>query len=396
MFGDTRIDDYGWLRDKASPETIAYLESENAYAEAFMKPTEGLQKKLYDEMLGHILQTDTNVPYRKGNYFYYTRTVEGKQYPIYARKKGSLDAPEEITIDVNQLAEGQKFMSVGRYEVSDDGNLLAYSTDNVGYRQYLLHVKDLRTGENLPDSAQKVGTVLWAADNKTIFYTVENPAKRQYRLYRHTLGGADDPLVFEEKDELYDVYGDRSLSGDWIFMTSESKTATEVRAIPANDPTAAPRVIVPRKEDLKYFLDHRGDRFYILTNDAGINYRVVSSPVSDPQQKNWTEVIAYRKPVYITGFTVFANHLVATERQGGLTQLEVLDFRDGKSHRIAFPEPTYTTGASQNHVFDTKVFRYTTTTWTRTSRRCSSASRSPITIRRSTPRSASSRPRRTA
>jgi oligopeptidase B len=182
MFGDTRVDDYGWLRDKASPETIAYLESENAYAEAFMKPTEGLQKKLYDEMLGHIKQTDTNVPYRKGDYFYYSRTVEGQQYPIYARKKGSLDAPEEITIDVNKLAEGQKFMSVGQYEVSDDGNLLAYSTDNVGYRQYLLHVKDLRTGEDLPDTAQKVGTVLWAADNKTIFYTVENPAKRQYRL----------------------------------------------------------------------------------------------------------------------------------------------------------------------------------------------------------------------
>jgi oligopeptidase B len=361
MFGDTRTDDYGWIRDKASPETIAYLESENAYTEGFMKPTEGLQQRLYDEMLSHIKQTDTNVPYRKGDYFYYTRTVEGKQYPIYARKKGSLDALEEITIDVNKLAEGQKFMSVGRYEVSDDGNLLAYSTDNVGYRQYVLHVKDLRTGENLSDTAQKVGTVLWAADNKTIFYTVENPAKRQWRLYRHTLGGSDDPLVYEEKDELYDLYGDRSLSGDWIFMTSESKTATEVRAISTTDPTAAPRVIVPRKDDLKYYLDHRGDRFYILTNDAGINYRVVSAPISDPQQKNWTEVISYRKPVYITDLSVFANYLVATEREGGLTQLEIVDLRDGKSHRIAFPEPTYTTGASQNHVFDTQIFRYTYT-----------------------------------
>jgi len=361
MFGDTRTDDYGWIREKANPETIAYLESENAYTEAFMKPTEGLQKKLYDEMLGHIKQTDTNVPYRKGDYFYYTRTVEGKQYPIFARKKGSLDAPEEITIDVNKLAEGQKFMSVGRYEVSDDGNLLAYSTDNVGYRQYVLHVKDLRTGEDLADRAEKTGTVLWAADNKTVFYTVENPAKRQWRLYRHTLGGADDALVYEEKDDLYDLFGDRSLSGDWIFITSESKTASEVRAIPASDPTAAPRVILPRKNDLKYFLDHRGDRFYIRTNDAGINYRVVSAPLSDPQQKNWKEVIAYRKPVYITGIDLFANHLVATEREGGLTQLEVLDLRDGKSHRIAFPEPTYTTGPSQNHVFDTTVFRFTYT-----------------------------------
>ena len=361
MFGDTRIDDYGWLRDKSNPETIAYLESENAYTNAVMAPTAELQKKLYDEMLGHIKQTDTQVPFRKGDYFYYTRTEEGKQYPIFARKKGSVEAPEQITLDVNKLAEGQKFMNVGRYEVSDDGNLLAYSTDNVGYRQYVLHVKDLHTGEDLPDRAEKTGSVLWAADNKSIFYTVENPAKRQWRLYRHTLGSSDDALVYEEKDDLYDLYADRSLSGDWIFTTSESKTSSEVRAIPANDPTAAPRVIVPRKENLKYFVDHRGDRFYIRTNDAGINFRIVSAPVADPQQKNWTEVIAYRKPVYVTDFDLFANHLVATEREGGLTQLEVLDLRDGKLHRIQFPEPTYTAGPSQNHVFNTTIFRYTYT-----------------------------------
>ena len=358
MFGDTRTDDYGWIRDKSNPESIAYLGAENAYTEAVMKPTADLQTRLYDEMLGHIKQTDSNVPYRKGDYFYYSRTEQGKQYPIYARKKGSIDAPEEITLDVNRMAEGQKFMSVGRYEVSDDGNLLAYSTDNVGYRQYVLHVKDLRTGEDLPDRAEKTGSILWAADNKTIFYTVENPAKRQWRLYRHTLGNSDDGLVYEEKDELYDLYADRSLSGDWIFATSESKTSSEVRAIPTGDPTAAPRVIVPRKSDLKYFLDHRGDRFYILTNDAGVNFRVVSAPVADPQQKNWTEVIGYRKPVYITGIDLFANHLVATEREGGLTQLEILDLRDGKSHRITFPEPTYTASPAQNRVFNTTVFRY--------------------------------------
>ena len=179
MFGDTRVDEYGWIRDKSSPEAIAYLEAENTYTEAVMKPTADLQKKLYDEMLSHIKQTDSNVPYRKGDYFYYTRTEEGKQYPIFARKKGSLDAPEQITIDVNKLAEGQKFMNVGRYEISDDGNLLAYSTDNVGYRQYVLHVKDLRTGEDLPDRAEKTGSILWGADNKTLFYTVENPAKRR-------------------------------------------------------------------------------------------------------------------------------------------------------------------------------------------------------------------------
>src|SRR5438132_5038599 len=181
LFGDRRVDDYGWIRDKNNPDAVAYLQAENAYAEAVMKPTAGLQKKLYDEMLSHIKQTDVNVPYRKGDYFYYTRTEEGKQYPIFARKHGSVDAPEEIVIDVNKLAEGQKYMSVNAYEVSDDGNLLAYSIDKTGYRQYELHVKDLRTGEDLADRAEKTSSVNWAADNKTIFYTVENAAKRQYR-----------------------------------------------------------------------------------------------------------------------------------------------------------------------------------------------------------------------
>ncbi|MDQ6800353.1 MAG: S9 family peptidase [Acidobacteriota bacterium] len=363
MFGDTRTDDYGWIRDKTSPEAIAYLESENAYADAFMKPTEGLQKRLYEEILGHIKQTDTNVPYRKGDYFYYTRTVEGKQYPIFARKKGSLDAPEEITIDVNKLAEGHKFMSVNAYEISDDGNLLAYSIDPTGYREYVMHVKDLRTGQDLSDHAERTDSIVWAADNKTIFYTAANDAKRQYRLYRHTLGdpASNDTLINEEKDEMFDLDVDRTRSGDWILITSDSKTSDEVWTIPASDPMAAPRLVEPRTKDLKYYLGHRGDSFYIRTNDAGINYRIVKAPVSAPQRKNWVEVIPYRKPVYITDLNVFANYLVASEREGGLTQLEVVDLRDGKSHRIAFPEPAYTTGPSQNHVFDTQVFRYTYT-----------------------------------
>src|SRR3989442_2473211 len=360
LFGDTRVDDYGWIRDKNNPDAVAYLQAENTYAEAVMKQTEGLQKKLYDEMLSHIKQTDVNVPYRQGDYFYYSRTEEGKQYPIFARKKGSVEAAEEIVLDVNKLAEGQKFMSVGAYQPSEDGNLLAYSTDHTGSRQFVLHVKDLRTGQDLPDRAEKTGSINWAADNKTIFYTVENPAKRQWRLYRHALGdpSANDALVYEEKDDLYDLYASRSRSGDWIFVTSESKTESEVRAISTHDPAAAPRVIVPRKADHKYFLDQRGDRFYILTNDAGINYRVASAPISDPQQKNWTEVIAYRKPVKIEDIDLFANHLVATEREGGLSQLEIVDLRDGKSHRIRFPEPAYALTPNQNHVFDTRVFRY--------------------------------------
>ncbi|HXG58364.1 MAG TPA: S9 family peptidase [Thermoanaerobaculia bacterium] len=357
MHGETLVDDYAWIRDRKNPETIAYLEAENAYADAVMKPTAAWQKELYEELLSHIKETDVNVPFREGDWFYYSRTEKGKQYPIYARKK-SLESGEIVILDVNELAKGKKFMSVAAREVSDDGNLLAYSTDDTGYRQYTLQVKDLRTGELLADRAEKTGSVVWAADNRTLFYTVENAAKRQWRVYRHVLGEKEDVLVFEEADDLYDVYVERSRSGDWIFITSDSKTTTEVRAIPANDPAAAPRVIVPRRTDHKYYLEHRGDRFYILTNDAGINYRVVSAPVSDPDPKNWVEVIEHRKPVRIEAIDLFANHLVAREREDGLSQFEIVDLRDGKRHRISFPEPAYAAGPGPNEVFDTKVFRY--------------------------------------
>ncbi len=359
LHGDKRVDHYGWLREKKSPEVISYLQAENAYADAFMKPTEELQKKLYGEMLGRIKQTDVNVPYRKGEYFYYSRTEEGKQYSILARRKGSIDAPEEIYLDINKLAEGKKFMSVAAAEVSDDGNLLAFSTDDNGYRQYKLQVKDLRTGEILPWSVEKTGSVVWGADNRTILYTVENPAKRQWRLYRHVLGStAPDAVVLEEGDELFDLDAGRSRSGEWIFITTDSKTTSEVRMLRAADPAGTPRVIVPRKENHKYYVDHRGDRLYIVTNDAGINYRVVSAPVSDPQQKNWTEVLPYRKGIRVEQADAFANHLVVRERENGLGQIEVIDLRDGKSHRISFPEPAYGINGSANEEFATKVFRY--------------------------------------
>lgn len=359
MFGDTRVDDYGWIRDRKNPDTMAYIEAENAYANAVMEPTAKLQSKLYDEILSHIKQTDVNVPYREGDYLYYTRTVEGKQYPIYARRPAA-GGDEQVVIDVNQLAEGQKFMSVAAYEVSDDGNLLAYSIDKTGYRQYELHVKDLRAGRELADVVPITGDVVWAADNRTIFYTVENDAKREYRVYRHTLGEpvASDTLIYEEADALYDVWLERSRSGEWIFLGTDSKTANEIRTIAANDPTASPRIVVPRKAGHKYYLDHRGDRFYIRTNDKGINYRVVSAPVSDPSQANWIEVLPYREPVYVTAIDLFANHLVATTREGGQAQLEIVDLRDGSSHRVTFAEPAYHLTASTNNVFDTAQFRF--------------------------------------
>jgi oligopeptidase B len=359
LHGDERVDDYGWLREKKSAETIAYLEAENAYADSVMKPLEPLAKTLYDEMYARIKHTDIQVPYRKDGYFYYSRTVKDQQYPIHARKKGSLDAAEEILLDVNELAKGKKFMSVGDFEVSDDTNLLAFTTDDNGYRQYKLHVKDLRTGKVTENIAERVTALTWAADNKTLLYSTENDAKRSDKVWRHVLGG-DRALVYEEKDELYDVWVERSRSGDWFFIVSDSKTTSEARLIPAAKPDAAPVVMVPRKTDHKYYPDHRGDRFYIMTNDAGINYRVVTAPVNDFAQKNWTELVPYRKPVRIESIDMFKNHMIVRLREGGLSQLEIYDLKEGgKSHRISFPEPAYALTPNRNEEFDASVFRYT-------------------------------------
>src|SRR5258708_1235902 len=218
-----------------------------------MKPTEGLQKKLYDEMISHIKETDVNVPYRQGGYFYYSRVEAGKQYPILARKKGSLEGPEQITIDVNELAKGEKFMALGAYAISEDGNLAAYSTDNTGFRQYRLHVRDLRTGKDLPDTAEKTGSIVWANDNRTIFYTVEDPAKRQYRFYRHTLGGdgKNDTLVYEEKDERFELGAEKSRSHKYIYLVSGSHTTSEVQYLDAASPAGGWKLMAPRQQDVE-------------------------------------------------------------------------------------------------------------------------------------------------
>jgi oligopeptidase B len=359
LHDDERTDDYGWLRDKNSPETVAYLNAENAYADLVMKPTEQLQEQLYQEMLGRIRQTDMQVPYRKDGFLYYARTIEGKQYPIHARKKGAAEADEEVLLDVNQLAEGKSFMSIGTMEVSDDTNLLAFTTDDNGYRQYTLHVKDLRSGSVIEGIAEKVGSVEWARDGKTLFYTVENEAKRQDRVYRHVVGTSEHELLFEETDELYDVWLNRSRSGDWIFIISDSKTTNEVRLLDAAESEAPPAVMVPRKTDHKYYADHRGGLFYVMTNDAGINYRIVTAPLDAYGQENWKELVPYRKPVRIESLDLFASHMVVRLREGGLTQLEVYDLRDGgKSHRIRFPEPAYAVYGSANREFATSTFRY--------------------------------------
>ncbi|HEV3511809.1 MAG TPA: S9 family peptidase [Candidatus Sulfotelmatobacter sp.] len=358
--GRKMVDNYAWLREKSNPEVRAYLEKENAYTAAIMKPTEPFQKKLYDEMLSRIKETDVEVPYREGDYFYYIRTEAGKQYPIRCRKKAAADAPEEVLLDINQLAAGQVFMTVQAFAVSPDGNLLAYTYDNTGFRQFTLAVKDLRTGKTLVDHAERVGSVVWANDNQTIFYTQEDAvSKRQYRLYRHTAGSAEpDTLVYEEPDEHFSVRAFKSRSQAFIFLIIHSHTTSEARYIPAVQPDAEWKLIEPRKQGVEYYPDHNGDSFYIRVNDTGRNFRLVSAPITDPGSKNWHEVMAHNPDIMLDETDFFKNFCVLYEREGGLPQIRVIDLRNGQSKRIAFPEPAYAAYSYINRVYDTTEFRY--------------------------------------
>ena len=353
IHGDTLHDDYFWLRNKGTPEVEAYLKAERAYSEAFMQPTAALRSKLYDEMLSRIQQTDTNVPARDRGFYYYSRTVEGKQYPIYARKKGSLDAPEEVMLDVNALAEGKKFMSVGGFEVSTDGNLLAYTSDDVGFRQYKLNVKDLRTGKLLPDTAERVDSVEWTEDGKSILYTIEDAqTKRSYRLLRHVLGGKDDALIYEEKDERFTVDLDKTRDHKYMLVDVASHTSSEVRYMPADTGTAPLKLMAPRVADQEYYAEHRNGQFWIRTNDKGRNYRIVTAPAADPSRKNWKEVVPHRENVMLSRHLMFRDFYVTMEREGGWPRVGITDLKTGKSHRVEFPEPAYQVVLGANREFD--------------------------------------------
>ena len=359
--GGKLVDDYQWMRNKSNPEVAQYLEKENAYADAVMAPTAALQQKLYDEMVSHTKETDVNVPFKDGGYFYYSRWEKGQQYPIFARKKGSVEAAEEITVDVNELAKGQPFMSLGAYEMSDDGNLLAYSTDNTGFRQYKLRVRDLRTGKDSEVIADKVGSVTWANDNKTLFYSVEeDKTKRQYRLYKHELGAeiGKDPLVYEEKDERFSVGAGKSRSRKYIFLQITSHTTSEARMLDADSPNGEWKLIAPRQQDVEYYPDHHGDQLYIRTNDKGRTFRLVEAPVSAPGKENWKEVIPVRPDVMLNDIEVFADFYVLVERENGLPQLTVVHFANGGKKRITYPEPVYTSSPQTNREYKTKMFRY--------------------------------------
>jgi len=376
LHGDRRVDHYAWLREKENPEVIAYLNAENAYTDAVLHDTAPFQEKLYQEMLARILQTDLSVPYRLRGYFYFTRTEEGKQYPIHCRRRDSENAPEELLLDLNALAHSHSFLGLDVFAVSDDNQLLAYSLDTTGFRQYTLQGKDLRTGEGLPFRIERVTSAAWASDNRTLFYTVEDETtKRSYRLYRHVLGSTQqDVLLYEEPDERFHLDVERTRSGAFLLLSIDSHTTSEVRYLRADQPTGDFRVIAPREDEHEYDVEHHtgptsnsaGGNFYIRTNSGGRTFRLVTASVADPRRDRWRELIPNRPEVMLAAAQVFASHLVLFERESALPYLRIVPLDAGvaaedplaSSHRIEFREPVYNASLGANPEFVTDHVRF--------------------------------------
>lgn len=362
LHGDTRADDYFWLRDREDPGTLPYLEAENAYTQEIMSGAESLQAKLYSEMLGRIKQTDLTVPVKRDNYFYYTRTEEGKQYPIYCRKHGSVEAEEEVLLDGNALAEGQKYFQVGVFNPSPNHRLLAYSTDLSGDEVFTIRVLDLETGKLLADEIPNTTYALeWANDNSTFFYTVLDHAKRPFQVYRHALGELRDHLIFHEEDQRFEVDLSKTSSRAYILINSASPLTTEMYCLEANEPGGAFRIVLPRVHQTEYDFTHHGDSFFIRTNDGANTFRVVEVPAEDPSKAKWKEVLPARPNVTVESVNAFAGHLVFEERELGLTRIRIRSFENGETHFVEFPEPVYSVAFAGNAEYETKLLRFTYT-----------------------------------
>ena len=364
--GETRIDDFFWLKDKTNKNVLKYLEAENAYAATLLKPTEKFQETLYKEFLSRIKQTDEDVAVYDRGYLYYSRTVEGKQYPIHCRRfavKGPRGPGEVVLLDGNELAKGEKFFAFGERRVSDDGHLLAFSTDTTGFREYTLSVKDLRTGKLVESKLVKAPMFEWAADNKTLLYTTEDAAKRAHKVWRHTLGTPkeQDELLYEEKDELFWLELAKSRDGKYLFHTSVSYGSTEQRFLASDKPDGKWQTILKREADHEYDASHRDGTFYIRTNKKATNFKVVTCPVEKTDVANWADLAPYDPKVYIEGVSLFKSHAVFSVRAGGLSQLIVRNLKTGKSHSVAFGDKPYDVALSRNPEFATTSirFRYT-------------------------------------
>jgi oligopeptidase B len=363
LHGDTRVDPYFWLREKTNPDVIAYLEAENKYTESVMAPTQKLQDALYREILGRIQETDLTVPAVQGRYLYYTRTEQGKQYTIHCRKPVGTES-EEILLDENELAKGHKYFRMEAARPSVNQQLLAYSVDTLGDENYTIFVKNLSTAALLPDQVSgNHGSIVWANDNKTYFYVTLDAAKRPEKVWRHTLGSSnsEDQLLFHEKDERFFVTIAKTRSNQFVLINLRSKNTTEVHYLAAGDPNGEFRIIHPREPELEYSVQDQGDVFFIRTNDAAKNFRLMKVPIADPAKKNWREIVAHRADVKLEGMDTFRNHLVLYERENGLLKLRVQNTATNETHYVSFQEPAYSVAALDNFEYDTEIlrFRYT-------------------------------------
>jgi oligopeptidase B len=361
LHGESRIDDYAWLRDRANPEVIAYLDAENVYTSAMMRHTEPLQAALFKEMLGRIKEDDTDVPVRRDQWLYYSRTETGKAYPIYCRRPGAEGSSEQVIFDQNAAAEGHQFYQLGGLEVSPDHQYLALLEDTNGYEEFVLRVKDLRTGEFLADTADDLGFGLaWASDGCTLFYETTDASKRADRVWRHRLGDSRtaDVAVYHDPDQQFNVGVRRARSGAYIFLTSSSFTSTETWLLDAHAPESAPRLVAARAPDVEYDVDHGGEWIYVLTNrDGARDFKVMRSPVARPGA--WAEWLPARDGVFVENVDVFRDFVVVSEREGGLRRLRVIALAGGDAHYVDFPEPAYGVTVDENPEFATRAIRFT-------------------------------------
>jgi len=362
VFGHVLTDNYFWLRERDNPDVIAYLEAENAYTDAMMKHAEGLEDKIFEELKGRIVEDDESVPARKGDYYYYYRTEKDKQYNIYCRKKGSLNAPEEVILDCNKLAEGKDYFNLGSYGISPDAKIMAYTIDTSGSERYIIRFKNLETGDDYADNISNAATsIAWANDNKTLFYMTRDAAWRPYRLYRHVLGHAqaDDKLIYEEKDERFWSGIGRSKSGKYIIMGTESELTSEYRYLDADNPTGEFKVFQPRTTGIEYSIANHGDDFYILTNaDSAVNFKLMVAPANRTGLKNWKTVVPPSDSVMIDGMEIFKDYLVLFIRNMGQTMIRVTDLRDNSTHLVKFDESVYTVENGTNLEYDSDILRF--------------------------------------
>ena len=357
--GETVSDDYFWQREKSDPKVREYLLAENAYTTAMTSGLKPLEDALYKEMLGRIKETDLSVPVPLRGYLYYARTEEGKQYPIQCRRKGDMQAAEEVLLDLNELAEGRTFIGLGAFVVSDDQNLVAYTVDYTGFRQFSLRVKDLRTGQTLPDTFDRVTSLAWAADNKTVFLVTEDEVtKRSDRLWRHVCGLDKFEQIYNDADELYDIEISKTRDLKYLMLLSEAKDTSEVRYLATDRPDGGFTLFLAREKGHRYYLDHRDELFYIRTNKPGRNFAVMTAEENDPVPRNWKEFIPQRENMRIQDIDLFRNFAVSVERGEALDHLRVYSFKTGMWIEVSYPEPVYSVFPGGTPDYESRTYRY--------------------------------------